>query len=181
MRNSPKDSQYPLRETIEDFGQKIDGARKDSRVDFFEALRGDLPANPLEISLSKHLPRPDARALFESGMEDSRLAAIFALLDAVSQKPSDESLLREWARTVGAVRGLVARLIDRESPISMGDFDRAIFSLPGLREAVERYRTLRYPAFLKARRRQAGGRKFRIYRCTLLSAYKINNSSCLNS
>ena len=135
-------------------------------MDFFEALRGDLPANPLEISLSKHLPRPDARALFESGMEDSRLAAIFALLDAVSQKPSDESLLREWARTVGAVRGLVARLIDRESPISMGDFDRAIFSLPGLREAVERYRTLRYPAFLKARRRQAGGRKFRIYRCT---------------
>jgi hypothetical protein len=152
--------------TIEDFGQKIDGARKDLRVEIFEALRGDLPANPLEISLSKHLPRPDARALFEKGMEERRVAALFALIDSVPQKPSSTPLLRDWGRTVGAVRGLVARLIDRASPLPMEDFDAAISSLPGLREAVERYRALGYPAFLKARRQQSGARKFRIFQCT---------------
>jgi hypothetical protein len=162
---------------IEDFGQKIEGARKESEVDFFEALCADLPENPLEISLAKHLPRPDAQALFESGMEMSRVAAIFALLDAVPKKPSSESLLRDWRRTVGVVRGLVARLIDTESPLSMEDFDRALSSLPGLRESVEYYRALGYPAFLKARRRQPGGRKLRIYQCTHNGTFFIGANS----
>jgi hypothetical protein len=163
--------------TIEDFGQKIDGARKDLRVEFFEALRGDLPANPHEISLSKHLPYPDARALIESGMEERRVAAIFALIDSVPPKPSITSLLREWALKVGAVRGLVARLIDRASPLPMEDFDAAISSLPGLHEAVEQYRALGYPAFLKARRRRSGGRKLRIYQCTHNGTFFIGANS----
>jgi hypothetical protein len=179
MPNSPKDSPHPLRQTIEDFGQKIDGARKDSRVEFFEALQGDLPANPLEIKLSKHLPRPDARVLLELGFEMRRVATAFALLDSVPGKPAVESSLADWGRTVRVVRGLVVRLIDRGSLLPMEDFDRAISALPGLRELVERYRALGYPAFLKAGRRQSGGRKFRIFRCTQKGEFFIGaNSNC---
>lgn len=79
--------------SIEDFGQKIDGARKDGQKTLREALRVDLPVNLDEISLPEHLPRPDVRALLESGMEPRRVAAICALRDAVPKKPAGEDKL----------------------------------------------------------------------------------------
>jgi hypothetical protein len=154
----------PLPQTpIEDFGQKIDGARKDGWKTLHEALRIDLPANPDEISLSEHLPKPDAKALLESGLEPRRVAAVCALRDLIQKKPSAEAPLADWSRTVGMVRSLIARLLDQESPLPMEEFDRAIASLPKLRESVEHYRSLGYPAFSKARR---GATRFRIFQDT---------------
>jgi hypothetical protein len=145
---------------IEDFGHKIDGARKDGRKTLHESLRADLPATPDEISLSEHLPRPDAKALLESGLEPRRVAAVCALRDGVPKKPAGEAKLAEWNRTVGLIRLLIARLLDADSPLAMEEFDRAIASLPKLRDAVERYHSLGSPAFLKARR---GATRFRIF------------------
>lgn len=160
-----------MRQTpIEDFGQKIAGARKDGWKTLHEALRTDLPGNPYEISLSEHLPRPDARALLESGMEPRRVAAVCALRDCVPKKPAGEAKLGEWSRTLDVVRLLIARLLDAESPLPMEEFDRAIAALPKLREAVEHYHSLGYPAFLKAR---LGATRFRIFQDTTSGEYFI--------
>jgi hypothetical protein len=163
MKSSPQDKARLSQTPIDDFGQQIDGARKDGRKTLHEALRADLPGNPDEISLSEHLPRPDARALLESGMEPRRVAAVCALRDCMPKKPAGEAKLAEWSRTLGVVRSLIARLLDHKSPLAMEEFDRAIASIPKLREAVEHYHSLGYPAFLKAR---LGATRFRIFRDT---------------
>lgn len=148
---------------IEDFGQRIAGARKDGWKTLHQALRTDLPGTPDEISLSEHLPRPDARALLESGLEPRRVAAVCALRDCVAKKPAGDANLAEWSRTLGVVRLLIARLLDAVLPLPMEEFDRAIAALPKLREAVEHYHSLGYPAFLKAQR---SATRFRVFRDT---------------
>lgn len=163
MSIPPQDKARLPQSPIEDFGQKIDGARKDGWKTLHEALRIDLPPNPDEISLSVHLPKPDAKALLESGLEPRRVAAVCALRDLIQKKPSAEAPLADWRRAVSVVRSLIARLLDVESPLTMEEFDRAIASLPKLREAVEHYRSLGYPAFSKARR---GATRFRIFQDT---------------
>ncbi len=170
MSIPPKDKARLSQTPIDDFGQKIDGARKDGWKTLHEALGVDLPENPIEITLSEHLPRPDARVLLESGMEPRRVAAVCALRDCVPKKPAGEAKLAEWSRTLGVVRSLIARLVDAQSPLPMEDFDRAIADLPKLREAIEHYHSLGYPAFLKARR---GATRFRLFQDTTSGEFFI--------
>lgn len=159
---------------IEDFGQKIVGARKHGRASLHEALRIDLPAKPDGIRLFEHLPRPDAKALLESGMESRRVAAVCALRDLIPRKPVGEEALMQWSRTLGVVRALIARLLDAGSPLVMEEFDRAIALLPTLREAVDHYDRLGYPAFLQARR---DAMRFRIFQDTTIGEFFIGGRS----
>jgi len=166
-----------LAAAIEDFGQKIDGARKDGRHTLRDALRVDLPADPREITLAEHLPAPDAKALLDADMEPRRVAALCALRDFIPKKPAGDPELMEWGRTVAAVRALTARLLDVESPLPIEEFNKAISMLPRLREAVERYDSLGYPAYLKAKRRQNGGPHFKIFQDTGSGEFFVGRNS----
>jgi hypothetical protein len=91
---------------IEDFGEKIGGARKDvwsgyaDRMTEAEAL--DIGAVPL----SQSWPAPDYEKLIEAGVEPWKVGFIRAARDAIPTKPQNAYKVRSWVETVTALRGI---------------------------------------------------------------------------
>lgn len=91
---------------IEDFGEKIGGARKDvwsgyaDRMTEAEAL--DIGAVPL----SQSWPAPDYEKLIEAGVEPWKVGFIRAARDAIPTKPQNAYKVRSWVETVKALRGI---------------------------------------------------------------------------
>lgn len=99
---------------IEDFGEKIGGARKDvwggfkDRMD--DAANLDVAAEPL----SKSWPEPDYEKLIESGIEPWTVAFIRAAREEIPRKPSKGWKVKGWAENVVTLRGLAMRLMKGE-------------------------------------------------------------------
>lgn len=93
---------------IDDFGEKIGGARKDVWTGFKEAIdTTDTNAQPL----SKSFPQPDYTKLKDAGADPQALAAVAALRQSIPNKPRKRGLSR-WAQNADAVRRLAAQLLD---------------------------------------------------------------------
>ena len=103
-RNAPR---------IEDFGEKIPGARKHRAMRLGAELRGELDvgAQPL----SKSFPAPDYEALEATGVPRDTLAVLATIRGRIEKKPRGKYKryrLGEWAEDVQARRETVADLLD---------------------------------------------------------------------
>ncbi|RAK01597.1 LPD38 domain-containing protein [Aliidiomarina maris] len=93
---------------IDDFGEKIGGARKDIWSGLREAVDStDTKSQPL----SKSFPQPDYAKLKEAGADSQVLAAVAALRQSIPNKPRTRGVSR-WAETADSVRRLAAQLLD---------------------------------------------------------------------
>ena len=72
---------------IEDFGEKIGGARKDLYATYFELMKVAKETEIEKVPLSKSFPAPNYKKLLESGVERWKVDAVRALRDAIPMKP----------------------------------------------------------------------------------------------
>lgn len=141
------------KDTIEDFGEKIAGAKKDLWKDYEKSIGDELPEDLKDITLSKHFPEPNYEVMIANGVTTDVLAAIKAMRDIIPSKPQKSWKLKEWASKVKTVRELSKMMLDgkftaAEIKEKMNEYSKA---LRGLVERMELYSELGYPAFTKAK------------------------------
>lgn len=110
--NSGKLDEAPAPAKIEDFGEKLAGARKDYAAALkdrmAEAAAVDLGAEPL----SKSWPEPDYAKLLEGGADPWMVSFVRAARDEVPTKPQSSWKLKGWVENVKLLRDVSTRLLD---------------------------------------------------------------------
>lgn len=98
---------------IEDFGEKIGGARKDLYEAYYELMKSAVTTELETAPLSKTFPVPNYNKLIERGIERWKVDAVRALRDAIPPKPRRYSwLLREWAEEAGTLRDMAISVLE---------------------------------------------------------------------
>ncbi|MDV3479887.1 PLxRFG domain-containing protein [Sphingobium yanoikuyae] len=119
---------------IEDFGEKLLGARKDYAQSLKERMAEaegiDVSAEPLSVSW----PEPNYQKLLEDGVEDYVVASVRALRDAVPAKPQKAWKLKGWAENVRQLRDYANGLLNNTET---GAEFRALVKEPGGKRAME--------------------------------------------
>ncbi len=120
---------------IEDFGEKIGGARKDLWTSFADRLRDAGQLDVASEPLSKYWPAPDYQALIDGGADASAVALLRAMRDAIPSKPRLSNKLKRWADLAHRLRGTATGMLSGELPVNRA---RAVIST-----LAERSRALR--------------------------------------
>lgn len=97
---------------INDFGEKLGGARKDVWVGFSDAINSD--ASTAELPLSKAFPEPDYVKMAADGVPMETLAIIAAMRAEIPAKPRQLFKVRRWAEKVDVLRSFASDLIGGE-------------------------------------------------------------------
>jgi len=95
-------------EAIADFGEKLEGAKKDTR-----SLREKLSDKEIDtaaVPLSKSFPQPDYEKLAAAGVPHEVLAFVAQLRAEIKAKPKRN--VKSWAATVDAMRSFANDLLD---------------------------------------------------------------------
>jgi hypothetical protein len=95
---------------IEDFGQKLEGARKDYAAALKDAESVDTATAPL----SESWPEPDYQKMLAGGAEPYMVAFVHAARDELPTKPQKAWKLKGWVQQVELLRGLSQRLLSGE-------------------------------------------------------------------
>ncbi|EDM71041.1 hypothetical protein RAZWK3B_16630 [Roseobacter sp. AzwK-3b] len=106
-----------LRSKIEDFGEKIGGARKDLAKSYKESMSQYESGSDLidsGASLPELIPEPDYAKLAEAGVSPQALGIISFLRGSIRRKPTDRFRQYDWAGEVRAAQETIAQLIDGE-------------------------------------------------------------------
>lgn len=93
---------------IEDFGEKLAGARKDYAALLKDAQAVDVATAPL----SKSWPEPDYQKLLDGGADPFMVAFIHAARDEVPTKPQSSWKLKGWTEAANSLRGLAQSMLD---------------------------------------------------------------------
>ena len=101
---------------IEDFGEKLEGARKDIFAGFRDALKDDIDV--VTEPLSKSFPQPNYEKLAEAGVPKRVLAYVAIMRDMIPHKPRKAFKAQRWAEQVNLLRGFAQRLLDQEIDVS---------------------------------------------------------------
>lgn len=92
---------------IEDFGEKLEGARKDYAAQLKDAQAVDVAAVPL----SQSWPEPDYQKLLDGGADPFAVAFARAARDEIPTKPQKGWKLRTWVDNVKLLRDIAQRLM----------------------------------------------------------------------
>lgn len=95
---------------IEDFGEKIGGARKDKAQKAVADLRADRDTESMGIN--EAFPEPDYEALEAAGVPRDAIALVAVLRNTIDRKPAKSWSHRSWARGVDARRMAAADLLE---------------------------------------------------------------------
>ena len=139
----------PAKTGIQDFGDKIYGARKDLWGSFKKAIQEELPADAADITLSKNFPEPDYEAAIANGVSVDALATFKAIRDLIPSKPRKGYKLARWAETVRAMHGLMQQLVSGTNNIPL-DLIQKHLGYGDSDDKIALYKRLGYPAFTKA-------------------------------
>lgn len=118
-------------EKIEDFGEKLQGARKDYAALLKDAMEVDVAAEPL----SKSWPEPDYDKLLEGGADPFVVAFVRAARDEVPTKPQVAWKLKGWVETVKVLRATSQSLLD--GAITRDSLDTALAGRGGSTTAAQ--------------------------------------------
>ncbi|WP_347506220.1 hypothetical protein [Pseudomonas anguilliseptica] len=125
----------PAAAKIDDFGEKIEGARKfqqyKDRLD--AAMAEDIGAVPL----SKSWPEPDYQSLLDQGADSWGVAFARAARDEIPTKPSKSYKVKRWIDQVELLRGLARRMMG-DSKFSANAKDTLLNEFPALKSFAGR-------------------------------------------
>ncbi|MBT9494948.1 MAG: PLxRFG domain-containing protein, partial [Paucibacter sp.] len=93
---------------IDDFGEKLVGARKDYAATLGDAMAVDVAAEPL----SKSWPEPDYEKLLAGGTDPFAVAWVHAARDEIPVKPVKSWRLTGWVDNVKLLRDIAQQLLD---------------------------------------------------------------------
>jgi hypothetical protein len=99
-------------ESINDFGEKLGGARKDAWSGFSEAILEQ--QNTAELPLSKSWPEPNYKELAEKGVSAESIALMAAMRSEIPSKPRVARKVARWAEKVNALKSLASYLVSGE-------------------------------------------------------------------
>lgn len=137
---------------IVDFGEKLEGAKKDLWQTYNHTLTEKLPDDLSQITMSKHFPEPNYKQLIEDGMDVERLATFKALRDEIRNKPRVGYKLKAWAGQVADMRELAHSILnDGKAFEKFKSEGEKIRGLGGFFDRIQLYKDLGYPAFTKAK------------------------------
>lgn len=139
---------------IEDFGEKLEGARKDAFKDYKSKIMLDLPEKESEITISEHLPKPDYDGLIAQGADPMVLAAIGALRDSLPPKPRKSYKLKNWVSALKSFRELSASLVNGDVKYNEISDKLRLMDIrinKDIEAKIILYSALGYPSFLKAK------------------------------
>lgn len=137
---------------IEDFGEKIEGARKDYAQKLSDASRND----PAAVPLSQAFPEPDYDRLAESGIPAGAVAVIHALRDSIGAKPRNGWRLAQYTKQLQTIREMVRQIVNRELDSKQLDKVLANPLFNRIRESAELYEKLGHSKSLKGYRLSLG-------------------------
>jgi hypothetical protein len=136
---------------ITDFGEKIEGAKKDLWQRYEAAMQQSLPEDVKDISISKNFPEPDYGKLIEGGANPERVAAMKAIRDLIPRKPAKGYKLRMWGELVKSLHSALQSVISPESQISNERLNEILGKNQKIASQVAFYRELGYPTYLAAK------------------------------
>lgn len=143
---------------IEDFGEKLHGAKKDLWHTYRKAMSDELPADLKEVTLSKHFPEPDYEGLIANGTDIRAVAAIKAMRDEIPAKPKLGYKLQRWGEQFKTLRGfsndILSGIITVDRVVSDMRKERA---LEDIADRIDLYSELGYPALKSAKGYEISG------------------------
>jgi GGDEF domain-containing protein len=151
---SDDDQEDQTTDQINDFGEKLDGAKKDLWRNYQKAMSDELPTDAKDITLAKHFPEPDYENLIASGLDVRVIAAVKAMRDEIPAKPKLYGKVRRWAEDLKMLRSISSRLINGEIDFDKHMEDMRTFnggSLSRFTDRIGLYASLGYPAFKSAK------------------------------
>ncbi|MGP1682808.1 MAG: LPD5 domain-containing protein, partial [Giesbergeria sp.] len=141
----PKAEARAAASKVEDFGQKLEGARKDYAAALKDATSLDVAAHPL----SKTWPEPDYEKLLASGVDSWTVAFAHAARDSIPTKPQASWKLKGWAKNLAQVRDLTERLLSDDGARGAAQAHLSSSGSMALRNAVELYQDIGHGTSLK--------------------------------
>lgn len=118
VTEKPKQQEAKAQSKIEDFGERLLGARKDYAAKLKDAFSADIAAVPL----SESWPEPDYAKLLEGGADPWAVGFMHAARDEIPTKPQKSWKLKGWVDQVVTLR-------DMSFKIAGGDLDSKEFAL----------------------------------------------------
>ncbi|ALS32687.1 hypothetical protein PTRA_a1480 [Pseudoalteromonas translucida KMM 520] len=103
-------------ESIDDFGEKLGGARKDAWSGFSEAIQDQ--QNTAELPLSKAWPEPNYKELASTGASLESIALMAAMRSEIPSKPRVARKVARWAKTVNDLKEFAADLMSGDRDIA---------------------------------------------------------------
>lgn len=135
-------------ERIEDFGEKILGARKDMWGKYRAAMTSELPADVRSITLSQYFPEPNYEAAIAKGITTEQLAIVKALRDSIPTKPQRPARAAQWVEGLKAARETANHVLQHPEMVNLfKETDKT----DAIHNRVAFYLELGYPAFTKAK------------------------------
>lgn len=135
-------------ERIEDFGEKILGARKDMWGKYRAAMTSELPADVRSITLSQYFPEPNYEAAIAKGITTEQLAIVKALRDSIPTKPQLLGRAAQWVEGLKAARETANQVLQHPEMVNLfKETDKT----DTIHNRVAFYLELGYPAFTKAK------------------------------
>lgn len=131
---------------IQDFGEKIEGARKDVWAAYCDKLSGEMSGK--KFTLAEAFPEPNYETAIAGGVPTDVLATIKAIRDSIPRKPTYGG--QRWADMVLGLRKMASELLaDKDNYRER--FEEKINNDLKVKSKISLYRELGYPAFLKAK------------------------------
>lgn len=135
-------------ERIEDFGEKILGARKDMWGKYRAAMTSELPADVRSITLAQYFPEPNYEAAIAKGITTEQLAIVKALRDSIPAKPQRLGRAAHWAEGLKAARETANQVLQHPEMVNLfKETDKT----DAIHNRVAFYLEIGYPAFTKAK------------------------------
>ena len=98
---------------IEDFGEKIGGARKDMYAAYLDMIEKATGEEIAKLPLSKSFPAPNYKRMIENGIEGWKVDAVRALRDTIPKKPRGYSwTIMEWTKGVRELRDMAISVLE---------------------------------------------------------------------
>lgn len=123
---------------IEDFGEKIGGARKDVWTSFKDQLDDVADDDIANQPLSKIWPQPDYQALLDGGADPWTVAFAHAARDEIPTKPRQSWKLKRWSDQVRLLRDTTKKLMDGSLNVERAKQLMYQFTSQGLRNVAGR-------------------------------------------
>jgi hypothetical protein len=142
----------PEKKGIQDFGEKIFGARKDLWGKFKKAIGQELPPDAADLTISKSFPEPDYEMAIENGIPTDSLATYKAIRDSIPPKPRQSYKLSRWATMVRGIHPFMQQLANGEAMTGaqVEAMNKLFYRGGDLADRINLYKDLGYPAFTKA-------------------------------
>lgn len=102
-------------ESINDFGEKLGGARKDVWSGFSEAIQDQ--KSTTELPLSKAWPEPNYKELVEKGVSAESIALMAAMRSEIPSKPRVARKVARWAEKVNTLKSFAADLMNGDRDV----------------------------------------------------------------